>query len=610
MFYKKIIAFVFCAAIFAQGIAQTQPVDEPKKYKASEELEKKSLALLNDLARESEQFYLVENRVTARMLVADLLWEYDEKQARVIFQNAVSDMSSMVGQMASIVDEETENSYVAQNRVRTLRSDLLLTLASRDPKFALDSLQALSGKDAEGDDLFPDDRTLELSLAEQIAEKDPKQAYELAKKNLEGDLNYSVFSALEEIYKKDTDIGIKLAKDIVAKIKERRMSSPYDNMGGANNTRPMNISTAEGATINVWQVQTFLEMVKKLNRIGAKENKTPVLSETEIRGLVEMLAQKYLNQPYLSSYEVARSMPEITKYFPAMAQAIRRKLLANPGGENLENQMRQQAIQEELADKTIDEIIAIAEKKPVADRDDFYRQAAEKVLGDGDVVKAKELYGKVKKKPEYDYLNDRLESELPLALAKSGDLRATREMLAGIKSPEEKIEVLTNLAVGIAAKGDKKTAATLVEEARSIYSGRMKKRKNLSSVLQLGFAYSTIDPQQGFSIIESNMSFINDVIAAGILLDEFNELGSVENEEVRLEIVQSESYRSLKSGVATFRNLAPADFERLTGLVDRFARPEVRFFARFRIAEALLNPDAEEDEKTMQSKSEERYYID
>ena len=117
-------------------------------------------------------------------------------------------------------------------------------------------------------------------------------------------------------------------------------------------------------------------------------------------------------------------------------------------------------------------------------------------------------------------------------------------MLAELKTPEEKIEVLTNLAVGVAAKGDKKTAVALVEEARSIYSGRMKKRKNLSSVLQIGYAYSTVDPPQSFNMVESNLSFINDVIAAGILLDEFNELGSVDSDEVRLEVVQSESYRN------------------------------------------------------------------
>jgi hypothetical protein len=613
MFYKKIIALVFCVAIFTQGFAQTKPVDEPRKYEISAELEKKSLALLNDLAREAEQFYLPENRVRARMLIADLLWEYDEKQARAIFQNAVTDMTSMIGQMAAANYEESENVYIEQNRIRTLRSELLLALAALDPKFALDALQALGGKDAEGEDLFTDDKILELSLAEQIADKDPKQAYELAKKNLEGDLNQSVFSALAEIYKNDTEIGIKLAKDIVAKIKERKLTSPYDTPTNANisNAVRYNTPSYEATTVNVWQIQNFLDTVKMLNRYSAKENKTPVLSEIEIKGVIELLAQKYLNQPYLSSYEVAKSMPEITKYFPAVAQAIRRKLAtANQPGVDLEAQMRTQSIADEISDKTVDEILALAEKKPIAERDEFYRQAAEKVLGEGDVVKAKELYGKVKKRPEYDYFGERLEAELPMALAKSGDLRATREMLAGIKSPEDRIEILTNLAVGVAAKGDKKAAAALVEEARSIYSGKMKKRKNLSSVLQIGFAYSTIEPPQSFSMIEGNLPFINDVIAAGILLDEFNELGSVESDEVRLDVVQGESYRNLKSGVAMIRNLANVDFERLLNMADRFQRSEARFFARFRIVEALLNADAEENEKEQQSKSDEPYYGD
>ena len=56
------------------------------------------------------------------------------------------------------------------------------------------------------------------------------------------------------------------------------------------------------------------------------------------------------------------------------------------------------------------------------------------------------------------------------------------------------------------------------------------------------------------------------------------------------------------------RNLAGADFERLTNLADRFSRPEARFFARYRIVEALLDPDAETREKEMQAKSEEGDY--
>jgi hypothetical protein len=177
-------------------------------------------------------------------------------------------------------------------------------------------------------------------------------------------------------------------------------------------------------------------------------------------------------------------------------------------------------------------------------------------------------------------------------------------MLAKLKTPEERIEVLTVLAASIAKKGDKKSAAALAGEARSLYSGRMKNRKNLASVLQIAQAYAVFDAEQGFAFLENNMSFFNDVIAAGILLDEFNENGSVENEEVRLDTVRGESYRNLSKGVALIKSLSAADFDRTISLAERFSRAEVRFYARFRIAEALLNPEAEVDEKEFQSNLE------
>ncbi len=610
MFFQKIFAFLLCLLLVGQSLAQSKQTVEPKKFEISAELKEKSIALLNNLARDAEQFYLAENRAGARILVANLLWEHDEKKARAIFQDAISDVGLMIGEIPSNIEEQPDEMYQTLNPVKMLRTELLMTLAARDPKFALEALQLLGGKNAAGENLFTEDQTLELGIAAKIAQKDPKQAYELAKKNLENGLEFGVFSALEDIYKKDTDLGVRLAKDIVGKIKEKKISSPYDYVGNSSNSNRVmtNVSSSaisEGSTINVWQVQMFLDAVKRLNRQGAKDKKVPVLSDGDIKELVEMLVQKYLNQPYLSPYEVARIMPEIAKYFPASAQAIRRKL-AN-GGTELENQMRTQSIQDEIADKTSDEILQLAEKKPVDERDDFYRQAAEKAFNDGEITKAKQLYGKIKKKPEYDYFDDRIEAELPLALAKSGDLRATREMLAKLKTVEERIEVLTNLAVSVAAKGDKKAAATLTEEARSMYSGRMKQRKNLDSILQLGYAYSTIEPAQSFALIEANLSFINDVIAAGILLDEFNEMGSVKSDEVRLEVVRAESYRNLKNGVVLIRNLATSDFERTANLVDRFSRPEARFFVRLRIAEAMLDPNAEQSEKENQSKINDRY---
>jgi hypothetical protein len=64
--------------------------------------------------------------------------------------------------------------------------------------------------------------------------------------------------------------------------------------------------------------------------------------------------------------------------------------------------------------------------------------------------------------------------------------------------------------------------------------------------------------------------------------------------------VRTESYRNLPKGVALIKSLSAADFDRTVSLAEKFSRTEVRFYTRFRIAEALLNTDAEKDEKEFQ----------
>ena len=44
---------------------------------------------------------------------------------------------------------------------------------------------------------------------------------------------------------------------------------------------------------------------------------------------------------------------------------------------------------------------------------------------------------------------------------------------------------------------------------------------------------------QGFTLIEGNMRFINDVISAGIMVDEFNEYGAVKSDEVFSSVVRN-----------------------------------------------------------------------
>ncbi len=141
-----------------------------------------------------------------------------------------------------------------------------------------------------------------------------------------------------------------------------------------------------------------------------------------------------------------------------------------------------------------------------------------------------------------------------------------------------------------------------------MYTGKMKNRKNLASILQLAQASAVLSPDQSFSFLEANINYFNDIISAAILLSEFNDYGTVKDDELRLDTVEAESYRNAPKAVQLIKNLSAADFEKTVGLAGKFSRSEVGFFSRYRIAEALLDPNAEENEKNFQSNlSEEQY---
>ena len=142
----------------------------------------------------------------------------------------------MIQQIPFDETEATDEQYLAIYYIGSLRSEMLLALASHDPKAALDGLQFLTRKKPDGENVFTDDQTLELNLAAKINEKDPKQAYEIAKKNLEKGLGANLLSTLESIFKKDSEIGTMLAKDILTKIKsnDTKIIAPSDYVGNSN----------------------------------------------------------------------------------------------------------------------------------------------------------------------------------------------------------------------------------------------------------------------------------------------------------------------------------------------------------------------------------------
>jgi hypothetical protein len=83
-------ALLICLPALAQTPTQPQAQKEEKSQKEDKELEKKALALLDEVVGEAMSLKLVENRIYALTTAADLFWKHNEDRARALMAEAVS----------------------------------------------------------------------------------------------------------------------------------------------------------------------------------------------------------------------------------------------------------------------------------------------------------------------------------------------------------------------------------------------------------------------------------------------------------------------------------------------------------------------------------------
>src|SRR5262245_1501534 len=83
-------ALLICPPSLAQTPAQPQSQKEDKSPKEDKELEKKALALLDEVVGEAMSLKLVENRIYALTTAAGLFWKRNEDRARALLTEAVN----------------------------------------------------------------------------------------------------------------------------------------------------------------------------------------------------------------------------------------------------------------------------------------------------------------------------------------------------------------------------------------------------------------------------------------------------------------------------------------------------------------------------------------
>jgi hypothetical protein len=555
---------------------------EEEKAKARKELERKALALLDETLEGAAVLKLAENRAAVRVQAADLLWPRDEKRARSLFRDAAADLAAL---KPGDQGRGGRDYWMAAQ----LRSQLLYTAAARDAQFALELLRDSRPASADGTNAGDPDGELRLeqSLTALAAESDPKAAMRLAEESLSKGVTYGVLGLLDRLRRKDSEAATKLAGEVVEKLRG-------ETLGGGQEPWMVGVSLLNSVLLPQSGEQlTYYNNIPVPSARAAERPKPLVMEDSDVRDLADLVATAALkDSPGNGAFGLLMSirplMPELEKRVPARAAQLKLKFAEMD--KLLDPRARAWANYDSVMGKPPDAMLEEAAKAPAEMRNQIYMAAATKLFGAGEAERARAIVSENLRGQEREQMLAYLDNAEVARAVEKGNTDDARAVVSRVKSKERRASALANLATLYAAKGDRKTAGGLLEEARGLLDRQPGNEREVEALLEVARAYALVEPAKTFELIEPLIDQANDMMAAAALLEKFGAGGGMFRKgEMLLGPGMGELGATYARHVKALAELARVDFDRTRQTADRFNRDEARLMARLLIARSVLS---------------------
>jgi hypothetical protein len=561
------------------------PTAAQKEKEAAErlELEKKTLALLNETTSGAWGLKLPENRIYIITSAAELLWPFDEKRARNLYWEALNSINLInvpvpkTGETVSKSDQEKSvQAYLVTAR---LRQRILRQIARRDSQLALDMMRASRQAPPKwlGLDMsfFPDDRSLEQEIAGEIALRDPEQALQLARQSLAKGLKFELMNLLQQIQVRDSDKAALFAGEIITKLES------------------VNVAADLVASLIATYLLETSRKTESTNESADRGMRALGLTDDQRRQLTEIVTDAALSPSVNSNLLIRISvvMPEIEQFFPERRAALDRKLAAF--NNTLSREQRNQNTYNDLIRRGMyEEMIRVAASADGQTREMLYQQAALIAMSRGQGDSFREFVGKeVSDSDNRQKILDYLDGEEISTAVGRKQLDRLRQLLPKIESKEERARAMAELAILLKEKGEDAEAASLLDDAASLVKTNLKDERQTNALLSLLCAYAIVDPPKAFTLAERTVDRANTQISVLMLLDRVVKSGAVKKSEIILEQagIMPLDYLVFRYGKGVAA-LAKADFNRTRALADRFDRNELRLLAQLMVVKGVLQP--------------------
>ena len=593
-----LLLLILLAGRPAQVAAQVDEKEKAEKELAKrQELQKKTLGLLDEIVGAAWSLKLSENRSYVLTKAADLLWPHDEKRARSLYWEALNSLNlpgnqALDGTMPknppandsakpsptktpTKEQEQILNQYYATLQTRR---EFLRKVAQRDPQLALDMLHASRPplpRQIAGAFRPVDETDLEQEITYAAAANDPKRALQIAHESMAKGLTFQILNLLDQVLQKDEDAGSQLAGEIIAKLNTENFntsaSAPYIAM------QLLQLSRTGGAVL-----RASLSPDSSFKRLK--------LDDDQKQELVNVLTDAALNvtKPQNILLDIQFVMPEIEQYAPDRAAKLKVQI-AEFNRTLPKTQRDWNNFTAMFEDATPEEMIKAANKISDDQRAALFFQAAAKAVARGEGDRYRELINsQVESEDERKTALDSLNTEQMYYDLNRGKTDDLEKLLPLIRAREQRAIAMSQLAILLEKKGQHDDAVKLLDDAHALVKVDLANEKESNALLAVMLGYSLVETPKAFAMIEPIIDRTNEDVSRLLLLDKIVKSGAVKNGEIIMNQPQIPIDYAMLQYAPGVVALGKADFDHTKGLADRFQRNELRIVAWLLLAQALL----------------------
>ncbi len=575
--------------------------EEIEASKNRETAKAKGIALLLELREPISQIRSPHTRINAQLTAASLLRETDEKAASKFLLDAVADLKQLMAAANPEADDNDEESMMEFSSLLQLRSDVIRALAQTDPDAALSFLQATTLKYSPYGgprDLVMQESALELSIADEIARKDPNRALQIARKNLKKAYSPALMNTASQLAAKNPELATELVHDITGKLlaEDKLLSNIEAATLAMTLTNYYNTANKQGepATNSIPGPYPVV-VLQHLN--------TGLLSEQEYKQLVQKMVREVLsyNTPANRAYDTSAGTlwtvmaglkslgDELDKVVSGSTAALNKKQTELVGNVNTQYINQYQEYQNAIANNPVEAALESIEKAPPELREQLYVMLATREGSNGDLARARQILNEHVSNPyqRMQALRSIEQQEIDHAMS-SGKIEEALKNISALRTPGERAAQLTQLAGQIGPGQKRATALSLLEQARGLLpaSPQAEDQEQMGALLEIARAFSPYDSKRSFEIIDPLIEQFNDICTAARTLEGFG-LQSFENDELDMRnegtLAQLTQHMSDVLG-----SMAQINFDRAKAASDKLRLAEVRLHVHLQIAEQTI----------------------